>query len=169
LKNGSAVLQIREANNAEDYGLIARLADTIWREHYIPIIGEGQVTYMLERFQSAGAIEQQAASGMRYYLLEHQGQSAGYCAYEKRGEELFLSKIYVLQSLRGLGLGKAAMQFVVDRARQENCRRITLTVNKFNAGSIAAYLRMGFRQGPPVQQDIGGGYIMDDYLMILEL
>ena len=161
--------EIREANNAEEYGLIARLADTIWREHYTPIIGEGQVSYMLERFQSARAIEQQAASGMRYYVLWHEGQPAGYCAYEKRGEELFLSKIYVLQSLRGQGLGKAALQFVVDQARQEACKRITLTVNKNNAGSIAAYLRMGFRQGPPVQQDIGGGYIMDDYLMVLEV
>ena len=161
--------EIREANNAEEYGLIARLADTIWREHYTPIIGEGQVSYMLQRFQSARAIEQQAASGMRYYVLWHEGQPAGYCAYEKRGEELFLSKIYVLQSLRGKGLGKAALQFVVDQARQEACKRITLTVNKNNAGSIAAYLRMGFRQGPPVQQDIGGGYIMDDYLMVLEV
>jgi len=163
------MLQIREACNAEDYELIARLADTIWREHYIPIIGEGQVSYMLDRFQSARAIGQQAASGMRYFVLWHEGQPVGYCAYEIRGEDLFLSKIYVLQSLRGKGLGKAALQFVADQARQENCRRITLTVNKFNSSSIAAYTRMGFRQGPPVQQDIGGGYIMDDYLMILDL
>jgi len=161
--------QIQQALTAQDYELIARLADTIWREHYTPIIGEGQVAYMLERFQSAGAIRQQAAAGMRYFLLWDQGQAVGYCAFEKRGEELFLSKIYVLQSLRGRGFGRAAMQYVVDQAQLENCRRITLTVNKFNAGSIAAYLRMGFRQGPPVQQDIGGGYIMDDYLMILDL
>ena len=162
------MLQIREACNAEDYELIARLADTIWREHYIPIIGEGQVSYMLDRFQSARAIGQQAASGMHYFLLWHKGQPVGYCAFEIRGEELFLSKIYVLQSLRGQGLGKAALQFVVDRAHRENCRRITLTVNKFNSTSIAAYTRMGFRKGSPVQQDIGGGYIMDDYLMILD-
>ena len=163
------MLQIREANCAEDYELIARLADTIWREHYTPIIGEGQVSYMLERFQSAGAVREQVASGMRYYVLWHQGQPAGYCAYEKRGEALFLSKIYVLKSLRGHGLGKAAMAFVAEQARQEKCRQISLTVNRHNAESIAAYLRMGFLQGPPVQQDIGGGYIMDDYVMTLDL
>jgi RimJ/RimL family protein N-acetyltransferase len=163
------MLEIREARTTEDYRLIARLADTIWREHYTPIIGEGQVSYMLDRFQSARAIGQQAASGMHYFLLWHEGQPAGYCAYEIRGEELFLSKIYVLQALRGQGMGKEALQFVVERARRENCRQITLTVNKNNAGSIAAYLRMGFRQGPPVQQDIGEGYIMDDYLMTLDL
>lgn len=163
------MLQIREANHAEDYRQIARLADIIWREHYIPIIGESQVSYMLGRFQSAGAIAQQAASGMRYFLLRHRRQPVGYFAYEIRDGELFLSKIYVLQSLRGQGMGKAAMRFVVEQAGAENCRRITLTVNKFNADSIAAYLRMGFRQGPPIQQDIGGGFIMDDYEMILEL
>ena len=163
------MLQIREARTTQDYELIARLADTIWREHYIPIIGEGQVSYMLDRFQSARAIGQQAASGMRYFVLWSEGKPVGYCAYEIRGEDLFLSKIYVLQWVRGKGLGKAALQCAADQARGENCRRITLTVNKFNSSSIAAYTRMGFRQGPPVQQDIGGGYIMDDYLMILDL
>lgn len=163
------MIEIREAGAAEDFKLIARLADTIWREHYTPIIGEGQVNYMLERYQSAGAIGQQVASGVRYFLLWQQAEPVGYCAFEKRGDELFLSKIYVLQSLRGQGIGKAALQFVSEQARQENCRRITLTVNKFNANTIAAYLKMGFRQGPPLQQDIGNGYIMDDYLMILDL
>ncbi len=160
---------IREAVTTEDYELIARLADTIWREHYTPIIGKGQVDYMLERFQAPNAIARQVAAGLQYFLMIHQHQPAGYLAFEKQAESLFLSKIYVLKNLRGKGLGAEAMAFVRAQARAGGCQRISLTVNKYNAGSIAAYLKLGFRQEQPIQQDIGGGYIMDDYLMVLEL
>ena len=160
---------IREAVTTEDFELIAGLADTIWREHYTPIIGKGQVDYMLDRFQSTSAIARQVAAGVRYFLMIRQDQPAGYLAFEKQAESLFLSKIYVLKNLRGKGLGAEAMAFVRAQAGAAGCPRISLTVKKLNAGSISAYLRMGFRKGQPIQQDIGGGYIMDDYLMVLEL
>lgn len=163
------MMQLREARHQADFETTAGLADTIWREHYTPIIGKGQVDYMLERFQSAPAIAKQVAGGLRYFLLLYNSNPSGYLAFEKRQDSLFLSKIYVLADLRGKGLGREAMSFVVEQARLAACQRITLTVNKNNASSIAAYLHMGFRQGSAIQQDIGNGYIMDDYLMILDL
>ncbi len=163
------MMQLREARHQADFETTARLADTIWREHYTPIIGKGQVDYMLKRFQSAPAIAKQVAGGLRYFLLLYNSNPSGYLAFEKRQDSLFLSKIYVLADLRGKGLGREAMSFVVEQARLAACQRITLTVNKNNASSIAAYLHMCFRQGSAIQQDIGNGYIMDDYLMILDL
>lgn len=160
---------IRAAASAADYHKIATLANTIWREHYIPIIGKPQVDYMLDKFQSAEAIKEQIKQGMAYYLLEIQRKPCGYFAFEKRGDDLFLSKIYVLKSERGKGLGKAAMDYLRQAAARLKCRRISLTVNKDNIRSIAAYKRMGFLQGPGTIKDIGDGFIMDDYLMILDL
>jgi len=161
--------QILFANSPEAYAAIEELADTIWREHYIPIIGKPQVDYMLRKFQTAGAIARQSAAGLCYYLLEDRGQPAGYFAYKKQGEELFLSKIYVLKSHRGRGLARAAMQHVRNQARDWDCRRIALTVNKDNSASIRAYERMGFEKGEGTVKDIGDGFIMDDYRMVLEL
>lgn len=163
------MMQLREARQQADFETIAGLADTIWREHYTPIIGKDQVDYMLDRFQSAPAIGRQVAEGLRYFLMVYQNAPAGYLAFTRKQDALFLSKIYVLSALRGKGLGREAMTFVLEQARAAHCRRITLTVNKYNAGSIAAYKRMGFRQGPALVQDIGGGYIMDDYEMVLDL
>ena len=40
-----------------------------------------------------------------------------------------------------------------------------LTVNKDNAGAIAWYTRMGFKNAGAIVQDIGAGYVMDDYRM----
>ena len=45
--------QVRSPAQIEQCAL---LAEAIWREYYTPIIGEAQVAYMLEHFQSAEAI-----------------------------------------------------------------------------------------------------------------
>ena len=157
--------QFVRAKNTRDFIQIARLADTIWREHYIPIIGAGQVNYMLEKFQSAEAMANQAVKGMEYYTVRFDDAPVGYFAFEKRGRELFLSKIYLLKEYRGKGLGKASMEFITARAKALDCAEISLTVNKYNDRSIKAYEGMGFRKTEEAVVDIGGGYVMDDYRM----
>ena len=48
---------------------------------------------------------------------------------------------------------------------QQQVRTLWLTVNKRNAATIDCYLRMGFKNAGSVIQDIGGGFVMDDYRM----
>jgi len=45
------------------------------------------------------------------------------------------------------------------------CEKVSLTVNKYNHNSIKAYERIGFINKEELVQDIGGGFVMDDYLM----
>ena len=78
---------------------------------------------------------------------------------------MFLSKIYVQNSLRGKGLGKKAMAFVEEKAKELNCKGISLTVNRENLNSIKAYKKMGFVNTGTNIADIGEGFVMDDYLM----
>jgi ribosomal protein S18 acetylase RimI-like enzyme len=40
-----------------------------------------------------------------------------------------------------------------------------LTVNKNNVNAIKAYEKMGFRNVGSLVQDIGDGFVMDDYAM----
>ena len=86
-------------------------------------------------------------------------------AIQPKGRELFLSKIYVLSSRRGLGYGKKAVQFVETVAKELNLNKIALTVNKNNVNSIKAYEKIGFKNVGSVVQDIGNGFVMDDYKM----
>lgn len=159
--------RFKEARGPKDFALIARLADIIWREHYTPIIGKPQVDYMLAHFQSAEAIAGQVADAMFYYIINEGGSTpAGYLAIQKRGRELFLSKIYLLKEFRGRGLGKAAMEFITAKAREFKCDHIALTVNRNNHISIEAYLKMGFENRGTQVTDIGGGFVMDDYRMV---
>ena len=165
----TSTTQFSEATTAEDFIRIADLADTIWREHYPPIIGKAQVDYMLSRFQTPKAIADQVAENMNYFLIQQGETPVGYLAIQKKGRELFLSKIYLLKSHRGLGIGKKAMKFIEERALESGCDRIALRVNKDNQKSIRAYLKMGFENKGGRIIDIGDGFVMDDFHMVLQL
>jgi len=144
---------------------IERLARIIWHEYYTPIIGEKQVDYMLEKFQSAEAMREQLGEGALYYLVQADGEAAGYFCVKQDGTNLFLSKIYLLAAMRGKGIGAQTIDFIAALALGFSCTGITLTVNKKNAASIAAYKKLGFAVTGPLLSDIGGGYVMDDYAM----
>ncbi|WP_036379444.1 GNAT family N-acetyltransferase [Muricauda sp. MAR_2010_75] len=146
-------------------GVVADLAKIIWTEHYTPIIGLEQVNYMLDKFQSENAIQEQLEKGIAYYLLQFKDEFVGYFSYSINEDALFLSKLYVLKSARGNGVAKVGLSFMQSQAKELNLAKIRLTVNKYNSDSIAAYEKMGFLNVDSIVQDIGGGYVMDDYVL----
>ena len=148
----------------------AGLARDIWAEHYIAIIGINQVDYMIDKFQSEDAIADQVQNkGYIYYLIEEKKQAIGYFAVIQEDDALFLSKLYIQKTMRRKGIGRKTIDFIKIIALEKGLGRITLTVNKNNIGPIAAYEKFGFVNIGPVVQDIGGGFIMDDYKMELKL
>ena len=148
---------------------IESLAKEIWTEHYTGIIGKGQVDYMLDRFQTVSAISEQINEGVLYFLIRADGKFIGYIAMKTKSGELFLSKIYVKLSHRTRGYGKKAMRFVERLAKKKGLGKISLTVNKNNAIAIRAYEKLGFKNLGSVVQDIGGGFVMDDFRMKKDL
>jgi len=120
---------------------------------------------MLDRFQSKQSISDQIRSGFLYFLIKEDNQFIGYIGVQPKGDELFLSKIYIRSSERGKGLGKKAVQFIERVGKEKGLRKIALTVNKNNSDAIKAYEKLGFKNLGPVIQEIGGGFIMDDYRM----
>lgn len=158
--------EIRQVETAGEIDTVARLARIIWNEHYVPIIGQAQVDYMTIRFQSEEAITGQISrEGYTYYLIHAAGQPVGYLASTEKKDELFLSKLYVLASERGKGYGRLGVDFLAGICRDKGLKMITLTVNKYNTNTIRAYEKLGFERYGEVVNDIGEGYVMDDYLM----
>ncbi len=154
----------------EHIAAVAQLARQIWPEHYLSIIGQAQVDYMLERVQSAAAIAAQIREGDEYFLLHAGEQWLGYAAMraEPEARRLFISKLYLLKAVRGQGWGRVAMNFLARLAGQRGLHTLWLTVNKYNP-ALAAYLRLGFVKVGAVVTDIGGGYVMDDYRLEWQL
>lgn len=155
------------ASSEKDFSKIETLAREIWEEHYTPIIGEKQVAYMLDKFQSAKAMQEQLEEGYEYFMIRDGETRVGYLAFKEESAGLFLSKVYVHSSGRGKGFGKAAIEFVKSEVKKRGLKQIRLTVNKYNHNSIAAYLKMGFEKTQELVMDIGEGYVMDDYEMVL--
>jgi GNAT superfamily N-acetyltransferase len=143
------------------------LARETWQEHYVGIVGQDQVDYMLERFQSERAISEQISTGYEYFMIVHEDKNAGYVAVIPNSDNatLMISKIYVRKSARATGLGAIALDYVEELCRKRGLGVIWLTVNKNNTDSIAWYLRRGFVNARPVVTDIGGGFVMDDFRM----
>ena len=145
---------------------VSGLAHTIWREHYASILSSGQIEYMLERFQSPSAIEKAIAEGYEYFLARRFGVDAGYVAIrvnEPRGK-LFLSKFYLLKDYRGKGYATDLIAQLEETGKRLRLSCIWLTVNKNNP-SLLPYQKMGFSTVREQITEIGGGYVMDDYVM----
>ena len=160
------MIEITIANTKPDYILIEQLADAIWREHYIPLVGKPQIDYMLDKFQSVEAISNQVKNdGFEYHVLTFNKIPAGYIGFKKEANHMFLSKIYVLSDFRGQKIGKAAIQFVEEKAKQNKLQAIRLGVNINNANSIKAYEKLGFKTINTFVADIGNGFVMDDFIM----
>lgn len=158
---------IRRALSRSDIEIIARLAEEIWNEHYISIIGREQVDYMVENFQSATAMQDQLDEGYRYYIVEYDSRYAGYFAVleDREANTLFLSKLYVHRDFRGKGIARVCISYIEDICRALGLTKVWLTVNKYNDLAIRAYEKMGFVVVDSMTQDIGNGFIMDDYKM----
>ncbi|MHC3993355.1 N-acetyltransferase family protein [Thiomicrolovo sp. ZZH C-3] len=157
-------MRIVPVTSPEQIAVCASLAETIWREFYTPIIGAAQVTYMLHSFQSVEAITEQLANGYSYSLLYDGGRAVGYCATVPEADALKVSKLYVLSTVRGKGGGHLMLEHCAAEAKARGLTQLVLTVNRHNP-SVAFYEREGFTNSGPLVQEIGGGFVMDDYVM----
>ncbi len=157
-------LSVEIASSKKHIKIIESLAKEIWSQHYLPIIGQEQVDYMLSKYQSVDAITQSIADGYIYYIAYYEKEPCGYSAI-KPDEGILLSKFYVKKNIRGKGLGKAMLCTIYKYAEDSNINRIWLTCNKYNSKSINIYKKLGFSIVDKVVTDIGNGFVMDDYIM----
>lgn len=161
--------EIKRVVSASDILRMEALAKDIWNQHFVPLIGQAQVDYMLEKFQSFKAMTEQIAAGMQYLIISTDRTEVGYCGFKKDGNRVFLSKLYVKLEYRGNGLSRLMLGEVKKFAIENDLCAIYLTVNKHNDNTISIYKHMGFEIIDSVVTDIGDNFVMDDYIMQLTL
>ncbi|MBC8238488.1 MAG: GNAT family N-acetyltransferase, partial [Helicobacteraceae bacterium] len=93
----------------------------------------------------------------------------GYMSIKKMQSALFLSKLYIHKDAREKGHAKQALLFLRDYAKKEGLTSIFLTVNKNNETAIKTYESLSFKRTGSLLQDIGYGFIMDDFRYELRL
>ena len=149
----------------QEYAQLAEHIKKMWHSAYDGLLGAEQVDYMTDTIQSASVIDEQVRNGNYIYFYIVDGKKKiGYCAVEAEEDKLFLSKLYLESEYRGRGIGQKALAAVAEMAKRLGLSSVYLTVNKHNARAIAAYEKFGFVRTDSIVTDIGGGYVMDDYV-----
>ncbi len=156
----------------EDAAAISALAREIWYAHYSAIISRAQIEYMLAQRYDPEIIRAELARGDAWWdKLLVDGRMTGFasCFLTGNAGEMKLDKLYVHHAHQRKGYGGMLLDRVLGIARAYGCTTLILAVNKHNHTAIAAYRKYGFRIAESVVKDIGGGFVMDDYLMVRDV
>ncbi len=157
------MLTFRKATK-DDIGLLIDMAHEIWLSYYPSIISIDQINYMLQLMYSQKAIEKELGDGVVWEIIENETTSVGFLSYTIGDEDIKLNKLYLKTAHHGKGYGKIALNHAIDYARLNQYKRVYLTVNKNNVKAIIAYEKTGFVRTDSIVIDIGGGFVMDDYI-----
>jgi ribosomal protein S18 acetylase RimI-like enzyme len=90
----------------------------------------------------------------------------GTCALQKTGDRQFeLTKMGVLEPARGLKVGEALLQAVLDRARELDAQFLYLLTSHRCTAAIHLYEKLGFRHDGDVMERFGARYDRCDVAM----
>ena len=147
-----------------DAPLIAVLAGKIWREHYPSIITNEQIEFMLSNRYSEKAITEGMKNGEQFYIAYSNETPIAYASFQNTGEQYYLHKFYADVSLHRSGTGSAFFEFLLQQMK--GGLPIRLQVNRQNYKAVNFYFKMGFVIESVGDFDIGGGYFMNDFVMV---
>jgi len=152
-----------------DVERVASLAREIWQAHYPAIIGTAQIEYMLDQRYSLEVMRGELGRRDLWWDLLMAGDVlAGFASYflVSGTADMKIDKLYVHPDHQRRGYGGRMIGRVVEVAAAHGCGRLVLAVNKGNHNAIASYLKHGFRVAEATVKEIGGGFVMDDYIMV---
>lgn len=160
--------EINLVNSQADIIVVSKLAKQIWNNHYLAIIGQDQIDYMLLTFQSEEAISKQINDGFKYFMVKKYNQIVGYFAIvnDDRSNTIKISKLYIKSEFQNCGIGSAIICFIEQSYTNIHDLELWLTVNRNNHQAIHFYHKQGFQKSACMVQNIGQGFIMDDYKMV---
>jgi GNAT superfamily N-acetyltransferase len=153
---------------------VAPLARTVWLATYPALITQAQIDFMLADRYAAACIQAQLDDPDQAWwtarqpaLMEVARQSApvGFAHATLAGADCKLDKLYVHPQQQRQGIGRALQEVALHWARERGAQRVWLQVNRGNTQAVHAYTQYGFRMVEARVFAIGGGFVMDDYVM----
>lgn len=162
----STSIHIRAAN-VNDIATIRDIANITWPVAYESYISKAQLDYMLDMMYSDTSLLDQINKGHQFYIAEQDNTTIGFASVSKEEDNSCkLNKLYVLPTAQKTGAGKALLQKSIDYAISNTASCLYLQVNKQN-NAQHFYSKYGFTIREASILEIGGGYIMDDFIMEL--
>jgi ribosomal protein S18 acetylase RimI-like enzyme len=138
----SAVI-FRPAVQDDEQALLRMMRDLAEQEPGAYYFDEPVVQEALRRFLRSPELGQawvffEAETPLGYIIL-----TFGY-SFEYHGRDSFIDELYIEPQYRGQGIGRRAMQFVEERARELGVNAIHLEVDRGNDPASELYRRTGY-------------------------
>jgi ribosomal protein S18 acetylase RimI-like enzyme len=146
-----------------DLHRVRALARRIWPECFAGVLPADIISPMVEAIYDLDVLRADVEVHRHvYWIAQIDGEDAGYASAYREADCLWIKKLYLLDSSRGLGLGKR----LIATAQQElsGATSLALYVNEGNASAIAFYRSQGFTIDSLVPVSMGG-FEMKDYVM----
>lgn len=156
-------LAFRKATE-QDADLIYKLAEKIWREHYPDIIGAEQIDYMLRTRYAPELLVEKMLQGEQFYLGYDGDRAIAYGSVQLEDDVYLLHKFYIDVAKHRSGIGSRFFEYLL--LQTDSRKPVKLQVNRQNYKAINFYFKNGFVIESIGDFDIGGGYFMNDFIMV---
>ncbi|MFM1998881.1 MAG: hypothetical protein RL204_828 [Bacteroidota bacterium] len=149
---------------------IQAISSRVWPPTYKDVISAGQITYMLDLMYGSKSLEKQMTEqGCEFILYKPNDRSVGFASYGQNENGIWrLHKLYVDVDQHGKGIGKILLEEVKKRVAQKGGNEVELNVNKRNKAKDF-YFSQGFTIRREEVLDIGEGYVMDDFVLVVKV
>jgi ribosomal protein S18 acetylase RimI-like enzyme len=145
---------------------ISALAREIWQATYPGIITQEQIDFMLEQRYGHERLYDDLEDAHKWLdQAFHDGRRVGFAFSEEYNGEFKLDKLYIHPGVQRRGVGGQLIAHVAERARKLGYPCVILQVNKRNVNAINSYKKYGFTVRTSTVDDIGHGFVMDDFVM----
>jgi diamine N-acetyltransferase len=151
----------------DDVPVIVSLADRIWPATYREILSPDQIAYMMElSYHPASLRSQMTEKGHQFIIALHDEKAVAFASYSSTTEAgvYRLHKIYVDPAMQGHGIGRRMIDYIFAELISMKANTLELNVNRHNKAKLF-YEKLGFIVVREEDIDIGGGYLMNDYVM----
>lgn len=155
----------------DELSIVHEIAHATWPDTFKDILSQEQIQYMLNWMYDLKQLENQSNQGHQFYIAELEEMPVGFIGIEPNYPEKGITKIhkiYILPNKQGLGIGKKLIEYVKELSIQSEMEGLLLNVNRFNK-AVDFYKAIGFYIVFEENIDIGNGFLMEDYVMKLNL
>jgi ribosomal protein S18 acetylase RimI-like enzyme len=149
-----------------DVPAISALAREIWQATYPGIITQEQIDFMLEQRYGHERLYDDLEDADKWLdQAFYNGRRVGFAFSEIYKGEFKLDKLYIHPDVQRQGVGGQLIEHVARRAKKMAYPCLILAVNKRNDKAIGSYKKYGFTVRETIVDDIGRGFVMDDFVM----
>ncbi|SEA30538.1 L-amino acid N-acyltransferase YncA [Flavobacterium gillisiae] len=165
------MITISEATS-KDFKTIREIAYKTWPDVYGEILSAAQLEYMLKAFYSVDVLRDNATNNGHHFILASEGEVClGFASFQHdylNDKVTRLHKIYLLPEAQGKGVGKLLIDSVIDYAKKNHAKILSLNVNRFNK-ALTFYQKLGFEIVGKEDIELDHGYLMEDYMLEKQL